>query len=169
MRPLALLLLPLTLGLAACGPRGVQAPEAYDVSGTVSGDWGTGPMLRLALVGSGFPSVVTNESGRAQTPFPANGNPWTFGFDLPNIPGVFGVYQIVAYNDANNNAQYDIGESFARNSQWLVYSSVGGNVPATQVTPELNVEQGWNVYDRRAGTLRPGPPSEKITGYDISR
>ncbi|BDP43233.1 hypothetical protein DAETH_32020 [Deinococcus aetherius] len=176
MRPLALLLLPLTLTLAACGSRGVQAPGDYDLSGTIGGNWGTDPRLRLALVGTGFPSVVTNDGNQAQNVVSTGANTWNFGFDLPGIPSVAGVYQVVVYNDANNTGTYEIGESFARNRQWLIYSTFGGSVPAVtlpsgeEVTPAMTVDQGWNLYDRNYPLSDTNPrPASKVTGYDLSR
>ena len=41
MRRLSLLL-PAALLLAACGSRDVKPPDAYDLSGTIGGDWGGG-------------------------------------------------------------------------------------------------------------------------------
>ncbi|UQN07564.1 hypothetical protein [Deinococcus sp. QL22] len=172
MRKSALLLLCVPLALAACGPRTIQAPDAYDVSGSLGGSWGTEPRLRLALVGAGFPEVVTNNSNLAQNVVSTGLNAWNFGVDLPNVPGVAGVYQVVAYNDANNNATLDGTEvdSVARNQQWLIYSQVGGNVPATRFTPEMNVTQGWNLYDKREAISTGNPrPGQKVTGYDLSR
>jgi hypothetical protein len=172
MRKSALLLLCVPLALAACGPRSIQAPDAYDVSGSLGGNWGTDSRLRLALVGAGFPEVVTNNSNLAQNIIVTGINTWNFGVDLPNVPGVAGVYQVVVYNDANNNANLDATEvdSVARNQQWLIYSQVGGNIPATRFTPEMNVSQGWNLYDKREAISTGNPrPGQKVTGYDLSR
>lgn len=176
MRSLTLLL-PLSLTLTACGPRGVQAPDAYDLSGSLGGDWGASPNLRLALVGTGFPNALTNDGNQAQNVVSTGLNAWAFGFDLPNTPSVAGVYQVVAYNDANNTGTYDVGEAFARNRQWLVYSTFSGDVPAVtlpgsgeEVTPAMTVSQGWNLYDRSAPLSGTNPrPAGKVTGYDISR
>ena len=172
MRKSALLLLCAPLALAACGPRTIQAPDTYDVSGSLGGSWGTDPRLRLALVGAGFPEVVTNNSNLAQNVVSTGLSAWNFGVDLPNVPGVAGVYQVVAYNDANNNATLDGTEvdSVARNQQWLIYSQVGGNVPATRFTPEMNVTQGWNLYNKHEAISTGNPrPGQKVTGYDLSR
>lgn len=180
MRPTALLLLPLTLTLAACGSRGVQAPDAYDLSGTIGGDWGENPRLRLSLVGTGLPGAVTNDSQRGQNVMSSGVNVWQFGFDLPNIPAVAGVYQVVAYHDANNDATFNVGERFARNRQWLIYSALSGTFPAVKVPeflpggeellPAMHVERGWNLYDRTIPLSDTNPRrAGKVTGYDLSR
>ena len=181
MRRAALLLIPLTLTLAACGSRDVQAPDTYDLSGTIGGDWGENPRLRLALVGTGLPGAVTNDSNQGQNIVSRGANTWEFGFDLPGIPAVAGVYQVVAFNDANNDAAFNVGERFARNRQWLIYSALSGNFPAVKVPeflpgggeellPAMQVEQGWNLYDRNfpLGDANPRPAG-KVTGYDLSR
>ncbi|GAA5535188.1 hypothetical protein [Deinococcus aluminii] len=177
MRPAVLLLLPLTL--AACGSREVKAPDAYNLSGTIGGDWGENPHLRLALVGVGFPSAVTNDGNQPQNVVPSGGpNTWAFGFDLPDAPTlatVAGVYQVVVYNDTNNTGTYNVGEPFARNRQWLVYSLLGGDIPAVKVngeeiTPAMTVKRGWNLYNRNFPLSDSNPsPAAKITGYDLSR
>ncbi|CAM3506475.1 hypothetical protein [Deinococcus frigens] len=173
------LLFPLTL--AACGQQGVKAPADYPLSGSLGGDWGSSPKLRLALVGTGVPVAVTNDSAVAQNVVSTGVNTWQYGFDLPNIPGVAGVYQVVAYDDANNDARLSLGETVARNRLWLVFSPAGGtfgpfelpdNWPGggAELLPEMKVTRGWNLYDR-SQTLGDGNPRPvtKITGYDISR
>lgn len=176
---LAALLLPLTL--AACGQQGVKVPADYALSGSLGGDWGTSPKLRLALVGSGVPVAVTNDSTIAQNVVSTAANSWQYGFDLPNIPGVAGVYQVVAYDDANNDARLSLGETVARNRQWLVFSPAGGtfgpfelpdNWPGggTELLPQMTVSRGWNLYDRSQALGDANPRAVgKITGYDISR
>ncbi|MCP2015275.1 hypothetical protein L1280_002436 [Deinococcus sp. HSC-46F16] len=180
MRRLSLLL-PAALLLAACGSREVKPPDAYDLSGTVSGNWGTSPRLRLALVGAGFPSAVTNDGNQEQNVVKVEGqNVWQFGLDLPRSPSlatVAGVYQVIVYNDANNSGDFNVGETFARNRQWLIYSEFGGDLPAVKLpgSDEVLIEattvaRGWNLYDRArplgAGNPR---PVTTVTGYDLSR
>ncbi|WP_104991805.1 hypothetical protein [Deinococcus sp. NW-56] len=180
MRRLSLLL-PLTLLLAACGSREVKPPDAYDLSGTVRGDWGASPRLRLALVGAGFPSAVTNDGNQEQNVVKVEGqNVWQFGLDLPRSPSlatVAGVYQVIVYNDANNSGDFNVGETFARNRQWLIYSEFGGDLPAVKfpgsdevLIEATTVARGWNLYDRArplgAGNPR---PVTTVTGYDLSR
>ncbi|MDL2344358.1 hypothetical protein QOL99_09350 [Deinococcus sp. MIMF12] len=180
MRRLSLLL-PLALLLAACGSRDVKPPDAYDLSGTVGGDWGTEPRLRLALVGAGFPSAVTNDGNQPQNVVrSAEQNTWRFGLDLPRSPSlatVAGVYQVIVYNDANNSGDFNVGETFARNRQWLIYSEFGGDLPAVKLPgsdevliDKTTVARGWNLYDRARplGTDNPRPVTT-VTGYDISR
>lgn len=174
----AALLLPLTL--AACGQQTVKAPADYALSGTIGGDWGASPRLRLALVGTGVPVAVTSDSGVAQNVVGTGTNTWQYGFDLPGLPGVAGVYQVVAFDDANNDARLTLGETVARNRLWLIFSPAGGtfgplDLPASwpgggELLPQMTVSRGWNVYDRSAA-LGDGNPraASKITDYDISR
>ena len=177
--PSVALLLPLTL--AACGRDEVKAPADYALSGTISGDWGASPRLRLALIGGGVPIAATNRSDIAQHAVSTGVNTWQYGFDLPGVPNVVGVYQVVAYDDANNDATFNLGEPVARNRLWLVFSPKSGtygpfNVPqdwpggGTELLPEMTVSQGWNVYDRSQALGKGNPrAASKITGYDISR
>ena len=180
MRPAPLFLLPLLL--AACGSPEVKAPDAYDVSGTISGDWGASPRLRLALVGTGLPGAVTNDSRRGQNIVNTGTGSWQFGFDLPNVPAGAGVYQVVVFDDANNDATFNpLTEKFARNRQWLIYSALSGVLPAVQVPaflpgggeellPEMHVERGWNLYNRNLPLSGSNPsPAAKVSGYDLSR
>lgn len=171
------LLLPV-LALAACGKQTVRAPGDYDLSGTLGGGWAEGANLRLALVGTGLPNVVTNTANLAQTRLTPGA---AFGVDLPSLPDVAGVYQVIAFDDADNDGTFDPGETFARNRQWLMFSPRGGDLPAVRVpeglpgageeaVPAMTVAQGWNLYDRARplgdGNPRPG---SKVTGYDLSR
>ena len=180
MRSLLPAALLLSLTLAACGQQEVKAPADYALSGTIGGDWGTAPRLRLALVGTGVPVAVTNNSGIAQNVVSAGATSWQYGFDLPGIPGLAGVYQVVAFDDANNDAKFTLGETVARNRLWLVFSPAGGtfgplDLPESwpgggELLPEMTVSRGWNLYDR-SQALGDGNPRAvtKITGYDISR
>ncbi|PTA68643.1 hypothetical protein [Deinococcus arcticus] len=172
---LALGLLPLT----ACRPQEVRPPEAYALSGTIAGDWGQSPRLRLALVGTGVPVAVTNTSTIDQNIVSTGVNSWAYGFDLPTIPSVAGVYQVIVFDDSNNNARFDAGEAFARNRQWLVFSPLDANLDAisipeylggAEVLPAMSVKRGWNLYDKTQ-PLGSGNPShfEKLSTYVLSR
>lgn len=177
---LPLFLLPLLL--AACGGKDVLPPEQYDLSGTLHGDWGENPNLRVALVGTGIPNVFTNDSNYAQNVVKLNDTTRQFGMDLPRFPNLAGVYQVAAFNDKNNNARYDVGEPVARNRLWLIYSPTDATTPAVnlpeqfpwaageEAIPELNVKSGWNVYNRAEKISSGNPsPASKVTGYDIYR
>ncbi|GGR72078.1 hypothetical protein GCM10008959_37090 [Deinococcus seoulensis] len=167
--------------LSACAPQGVQAPETYPLSGRVSGDWGSSPRLRLALVGTGIPGVVKNDSAIGQNLVSGGLNSWEFGFDLPK-PGAFnvaGVYQVVVFDDANNDTKYNVGEKFARNRQWLIVSPVNGNfagvnlpdfLGGAEALPAMTLSSGWNLYDQ-SRPLGAGNPSAFTTlrDYDLSR
>ncbi|WP_291425349.1 hypothetical protein [Deinococcus sp.] len=166
--------------LAACHSTPVQNPDSYVLSGTIHGDWGQSPRLRLALVGTGLPKTFTNSSNIRQNVVDNGGVARSFGFDLPTFPNVVGVYQVVAFDDTNNNAKYDIGEPVARNRLWLIYSPTDTTTPQVnipeqfpwaageQAIPSLSVKRGWNVYDRSQQISASNPyPASKITGYDI--
>ncbi len=178
-RPLlvALALLP---ALSACRSHDVLPPEQYNLSGTLHGDWGASPRIRLALVGTGLPNVLTNNSSYAQNVVTQSATGRSFGFDLPSFPNLVGVYQVIAFDDANNNAQYDIGEKFARNRLWLIYSPTDTTTPSVnlpeqfpwaageEALPAMNVKRGWNVYDRSQRLSATNPLAvQKVTGYDI--
>lgn len=177
---LSLLCLPLLL--AACHGNDVLLPQEYDLSGTLHGDWGSNPHLRLALVGTGFPNPYANNSTTAQTRLDPYVGGMAFGIDLPAMPNLVGVYQVIAFDDTNNNARYDIGEPVARNRQWLLYSPADTTTPAVNIPsdfpwaageeaiPSMTVKRGWNVYNR-AQQLSSSNPYQvaKITGYDIYR
>lgn len=181
MRSVLPALLLLSVVLVACRPETVRAPDAYPLSGTVSGRWGDSPRLRLALVGTGVPGAVRNDSAIGQN-LEGNGlSGWQFGFELP-APGVFnvaGVYQVVAFDDANNNARYDLGETVARNRKWLVVSPVAARLPEVtlpellgggEVLPAMTVRSGWNVYDQSQALSGTNPaPFTTLTSYDLSR
>lgn len=181
MRPLLPALLLLPLALAACGKQQVKPPADYALSGQLGGNWGASPRLRLALVGTGVPVAVTNNGAVAQNVVSTGVNTWNYGFDLPGIPNVAGVYQVVAFDDANNDAHLSLGETVARNRLWLIFSPAGGtfgplDLPDTwpgggaEVLPAMTVSRGWNVYDR-SQALGDGNPRAftKITDYNISR
>lgn len=179
MKRYSVLLLPL---LVACQSAEVKTPESYNLSGTISGSWGQQPRLRLALVGTGLPNVYTNDSTYGQNVVDNHNGTYSYGFDLPNFPNLVGVYQVVAFNDANNDATYDIGEEVGRNFQWLIYSPSDTTTPAVKIPeqfpwaageeaiPALKVSKGWNVFDRTQPTSINNPrPAGTITGYDITR
>ena len=176
---LSLSLLPL---LSACRGQDTLPPEQYNLSGTLHGDWGAGARLRLALVGTGLPNVLTNDSTYRQNVVLRGAGTYGFGFDLPSFPNLVGVYQVVAFDDANNNAKYDIGEKVARNRLWLMYSPADTTTPTVNIPaefpweageeaiPAMTLKRGWNVYDRSQRLSESNPYSAaKITGYEIYR
>jgi hypothetical protein len=174
---LALLALP--LALAACARTATPVAD-HDLSGTLAGAQGWSAP-RFALVGTGIPNIFTNKGNLSQsTEVTAAG--LNFGVDLPTLPDVAGVYQIVAYNDTDGSGTYTIGEPFARNRQWLVFSPAGGDLPAVnlpeqlpwaggeEALPAMKVARGWNLYNRSQPLSAANPhAAAKVTGYDISR
>ncbi|MPY67072.1 hypothetical protein F8S09_10275 [Deinococcus sp. SDU3-2] len=188
MRRLSLLL-PVALLLAACGSREARPPEAHDLSGTVSETWAEKP--RLALVGIGLPDAFKNESRYEQTAVRQSDGTWTFGMDLPPVPDVLGVYQVVAFVDRDGDARFDpdeVGQA-ARNRQWLIFSpadmeSKRVTISASsrlreyfpewdgEVLPALRLKRGWNLYDHAAALTGDNPrpvKKEGEPGYDLSR
>lgn len=178
---LPLLLLPLLL--ASCRSTPVQSPEEYDLSGSISGHWDSSPRLRLAIVGTGIPKILTNRSDLKQNVV-VRGTAWAYGLnlDLPTLQNVAGVYQVVAFDDRNNDAKYEVGEPVARNRKFLIYSPADAETPAVTIPaefpwaageeaiPALNVKKGWNVYDRSQPLSSSNPYAvAKITGYDLVR
>ena len=181
MRSVLPALLLLSAALVACRPQEVRAPDAYPLSGTVAGSWGDSPRLSLALVGVGIPSTFKNESDIGQNVVVSGTNQWDYGFDLPS-PGLFnvaGVYQVVAFDDANNDRTYQVGETVARNRKWLVVSPTDANIPAVtlpaflgggEALPAMTVRSGWNVYDQSQPLGSANPvPFTTLLGYDLSR
>lgn len=183
MRALLAPLVLSALSLAACARQDVKAPADYPLAGSLSGNWGASPRLRLALVGTGIPVAVSTNSAIAQNVVSTGTNTWSFGFDLPSppLPNVAGVYQVVAFDDANNDASLTLGEPVARNRQWLVYSPLGGSFAAVDIPeflpgqgaellPAMTVARGWNLLDRSQPMGAANPRAvTKVSGYDISR
>lgn len=181
------LLLP--LALAACTRPEVKPPDQYPLGGSLSGNWGSSPRLRLALVGAGIPVVVPRmqyDISQNIVPGPA-ADTWLYGFDLPSppYPNVAGIFQVVVFNDLDNNTKITAGEPVNRNQKWLIYSlsdsTIGpinfpSNLPdfipwqGEQLIPQLTVKRGWNLYDQTQPLSGTNPhPFSTVTGYDISR
>lgn len=165
-----LLLTPFLLAACQTTP---HPPETYDLSGTVGGDWGAAPKLRLALVGASFPQVLTNQSNLEQNAVRQSSGHWSYGVNLPFAPSAAGIYQVIAFNDTNGNASYDVGEQLARNRQYLVFSLVASEFHGFQGSgmniPAMQVQQGWNLYDtaQPLGVNNPRP-AKKVTHYNLS-
>ncbi|ADY26859.1 hypothetical protein Deipr_1726 [Deinococcus proteolyticus MRP] len=160
--------------LAACqsAPR---LPADHDLSGTISGEWREDANLRLNLVGAGFPQTVTNTSNLAQNKLAQPQGGWQYGVDLPAAPNVVGAYQVIAFDDINNDAQYDVGEPFARNNQFLIFSLQPGEFAGYKSgewlnIPPLKVNRGWNLYDASLPVGNGNPRSmERLTDYNLHR
>lgn len=173
----------LSVGLVACQRGGVKPPENYDVSGTITGDWGQSPKLRLALVGTGLPDVMTNKGNLPQNvpDLPTDGG-WHYGVDIPTVPSILGLYQIVAYDDTDNSGTFNLGEPVARNRQYLIFSPTTRHtdevkmpdlplLPKTAtLLPAMDLTRGWNLYDasQPLDSLNPRP-LDKIMNYNLGR
>lgn len=153
MKKLALLtLLPLTLG--SCGLFGT--PKTYAVSGTISGTQPSGN-VKMAVLGVSASGVVNANVGQIAIPTFDN-NTKKFSVDYPSNPAD-GVYQVIAYIDANGDSKYNVGETRTKNNNmYLVYSKSGGTVETL-----LGIKAGWNLVQGTTVT-QPGT----ITNYDLS-
>lgn len=167
-------LLPLLLTACQGAPR---PPEAHDLSGTIGGNWPSAtPNIRLALVGTGFPQALTNESQLPQRVEARSAGGWHYGVDLSAVPSAAGIYQVVAFDDRDGDAKYDLGEEFARNRQYLIFSLAPGQFNGFSGSglslPPMTLAQGWNIYNAAqpvsaANPRAIGSAGEK--GYDLTR
>ncbi len=185
MRRSIVLGLSLPLLLASCTKQEIKPPADYGLTGSITGDWGTSPRLRLALVGVGLglSNPLVNNSNIAQNTVSNGTGGWNFGFDLPgfSLSNMVGAYQVVVFDDANNDAALGINETFARNRMWLIYSPIGGTTGAItipkndyfgeiKVIPSMNLASGWNVYDQGQNLSIINPSSfSKFVSYNLSR
>ena len=140
------------LALASCGVFGT--PTTYDVSGTISGT-APGSPIKLALVGVSATGVVNADVNQvAVTVFDAK----KFSVDYPDAPAA-GIYQVIAYVDANGDGKYNIGEARTENNgKYLIYSANGGTLGSL-----VGLKAGWNLLQ---GTTVSQPG--RITNYDLN-
>ncbi|GHF93260.1 hypothetical protein GCM10017783_01490 [Deinococcus piscis] len=174
-RPLLAAGLTLPLLLAGCqtAPKPPKAPADHDVSGVIAGEWREGARLRVGVMGVSFPEGPISRSTLPQNVVLQPDGRWSYGLDLPTTVSVAGAYQVIVFDDANNDATYNLGEQFARNSKYLIYSLQAATFPGLTEPvrlPEMKVQRGWNLYDSRAGVGPENPsPVTKVTGYDLER
>ena len=143
-----LLLLPLTL--ASCGLFGT--PKNYDVTGTLSGTAPAGT-VKLAVVGVGLTGVVNADVPQIAVALPSTQK---FALDYPNVAD--GIYQVIAYVDANGDGKYNVGETRTQNNgKYLIYSTNG------VLSGLTNVKAGWN-YAVGLNVTQPG----RVTDYDLT-
>ncbi len=142
----------LPLMLAACGIGGT--PRNYDVSGTISGTQPSGT-LKMAVVGVNLGGVVNTATGQIAINSPDGKK---FSVDYPPSPAD-GLYQVIAYIDANGNGKYDLGETrTANNNKYLAYARSSGGLASL-----VGLKAGWNYV---VGTAVTQP--SRITDYDLS-
>ncbi|WP_291423582.1 hypothetical protein [Deinococcus sp.] len=142
----------LPLLLAACGIGGT--PKNYDVSGTISGKQPSGA-LKMAVVGVSLGGVVNTATGQIAISSPDGKK---FSVDYPLSPAD-GLYQVIAYIDADGNGKYNLGElRTANNNKYLAYAKSGGGLASL-----VGLRAGWNYVIGTAVTQ----PS-RITDYDLS-
>lgn len=167
------LTVPLLLAGCQTAPTPPRAPADYDVSGAITGEWREGANLRVGVMGVSFPEGPINRSTLPQDVVPQPDGSWVYGLDLPTSLSVGGAYQVIVFDDENNDATYTLGEPFARNSKYLMYSLQGARFPGLTEPvqlPALNVQRGWNLYDSRAELGPENPrPVTRVTGYDLER
>ena len=145
------LLLLAPLALASCGLLGT--PKTYDVSGTISGT-APGSPIKLALVGVSSTGAVNADVAQvAVTVFDAR----KFSVDYPDSPAP-GIYQVIAYVDANGDGKYNATEKRTENNgKYLIYSASDATVDS------VTVKSGWNLFQGTTVT-QPG----RITNYDLN-
>lgn len=133
--------------MGACGF--VPGLGSLQVAGSFQGDWGevrTG--LRLALLGLTWEGLADySNQPRLQDPVLTQ----SYLLKLPETASE-GSYRVVAYQDENGNAHYDLGEPLLGHtcSKYLLYAEeerwfwVNG-------LRLLSVQKGWNGYDAKQG------------------
>jgi hypothetical protein len=151
-----LLILAGVLGLSGCSVLPlVGAPQ---VAGNLVGEWPEGS--RLALVG------VADYSNQQQIVDDNITDGYVFA--LPD-PAAEGSYQVVGYQDTNENSLFDEGEAIGTTgTKYLVYSTVDQELEVAG-TPVV-VRRGWNGYDSSAVSTEDAPnpfQADTYSNYDL--
>lgn len=132
------------------------------VAGNLVGEWSQGS--RLALVGvTGSGADYSNQQQIVDDNITDG-----YVFALPE-PAAEGTYQIVGYQDTNQNSLFDEGEAIGNTgSKYLVYATADKelNVAGANVV----VRRGWNGYDSTV-TGTPDAPNpyqaDTYSNYDL--
>ena len=139
-----------TVLLSACSVIGTRAAA---VSGQL---WGFDPTqnLRLALVGFNSGQYVA-DGRRAQVIDRRVTGGYTFTLPRDVAPGL---YRLVVFRDANNNAAYDSGDTILsrHNGKTLIYS-------LRNDAPYAGVTYGWNIRNDLTGAVQ----ATILSDYDI--
>jgi hypothetical protein len=154
------LLLAILLGLTSCSVLPlVGGPQ---VTGNLVGDWP--PDSKLALVGVTGGQVDYSNQQQIVDDNITDG----YVFALPE-PAAEGAYQIVGYQDTNQNSLFDEGEGIGTtSSKYVVYVAADKELSVAGTT--VVVRRGWNGYDSTVtGTTdQPNPYQADTYGnYDL--
>jgi hypothetical protein len=147
-------------GLAGCSlfPL-VGGPQ---VTGNLVGEWPEG--AGLALVGSSRGQVDYSNQQQILDDNITDG----YVFALPE-PAAEGTYQIVSYQDTNQNSLFDEGEAVGTTgSKYLIYATADKEVDVAGT--RVVVRRGWNGYEQgTAGTADAPNPFQADTygDYDL--
>lgn len=143
------LILALPLALASCNWLNNPTTQ-FDISGSMNGATPSGGEIKLALVGASLSFNPIQNFDVAQINL-ANSK---FTLDLPNQPtGLAGIYEVIAYVDANKNGKYDVGETRTKPNaaNTLIYTA------------------GTHKWVRGSTVIRENDASvNRINNYDLS-
>ncbi len=149
------------LGLTSCSVLPlVGGPQ---VTGNLVGDWPEGSALALVSV-TGEGQVDYSNQQQIVDENITDG----YVFALPE-PAAEGTYQIVGYQDTNQNSLFDDGEVVGTTgNKYLVYAAADKelSVAGTAVV----VRRGWNGYDTAATSSAETPnpvQADTYQGYDL--
>lgn len=133
----------------------VGAPQ---VAGNLVGEWPEGS--RLALVG------VADYSNQQQIVDDNIVDGYVFA--LPD-PAAEGAYQVVGYQDTNDNSLFDEGEVIGTTgSKYLVYSAADQELDVAGAS--VVVRRGWNGYDSSATSTEDAPnpfQADTYSNFDL--
>jgi hypothetical protein len=137
----------------------VGAPQ---VSGNLVGEWPQGSSLALVAV-TGDGADYSNQQQIVDDNITDG-----YLFALPD-PAAEGTYQVIGYQDANQNSLFDDGEEIGTTgTRYLVYANADKEVDVVGTT--LVVRRGWNGYDSSVtGTAdAPNPfQADTYSDYDL--
>jgi hypothetical protein len=155
-----LLLLVSLLALSSCSVLPlVGAPQ---VAGNLVGEWPAGS--RLALVGVSAGQVDYSNQQQIVDDNITDG----YVFALPD-PAAEGTYQVVGYQDTNENSLFDEGESIGTTgSKYIIYSTSDQELDVAG-TPVV-VRRGWNGYDSSASSTEDAPnpfQADTYSNFDL--
>jgi hypothetical protein len=133
------------------------------VSGNLVGEWPEGSRLALVSLTAEGQVDYSNQQQIVDDNITDG-----YLFALPE-PAAEGVYQIVGYQDANDNSLFDENETIgSTGSKYLIYATADKelNVVGTPVV----VRRGWNGYDATATNTAEAPnpfQADTFRGFDL--
>jgi hypothetical protein len=153
---LQLSLISLSMFLSSCAVLPlVGGPQ---VTGNLVGEWPEGTGLALVSLTSEGQVDYSNQQQIVDDNITDG-----YLFALPD-PAAEGIYQIVGYQDTNQNSLFDEGETIgSTGSKYLIYATADKelNVLATPVV----VRRGWNGYDLTATSTAEAPNPFQVDTY----